>query len=208
MHTLSSSQIEIFAKSGYAAELLYILTLGCAKLSIIMLLRLLTPDQRHQRIALGVGAFIAAWGVFSFFAAAFQCSAPDVWSSIDNTCDGRVSGWDLPFNSRWWKAGEILAVLWYHQHRNWRGTHRPPNIYRAISADVFSQEGDHLKLLWNSTSVKDFANETELTLTYQQGHCSGRCAAKLYQSIRLFGHHPRHLAMDFTAPDCGMLHYP
>lgn len=90
---LNEAQIQIFSKSGYAVGFLHLATLCFAKLSIIVLLRLLSPSKLHQRLGMWIGIFIATWGAVSEIASAFQCGLPDAWNSFGNTCYSRTSFW-------------------------------------------------------------------------------------------------------------------
>lgn len=77
-------------QSGYALGFLHLATLCFAKLSIIMLLRLLSPSKLHQRLGMWIGIFIGTWGAVSELAFAFQCGLPDAWDSFGNTCYSKV----------------------------------------------------------------------------------------------------------------------
>ena len=70
--------------------LLYIGTLCFAKLSNIILLHFISPENRHRKVGLALGVFIAFWSFLSLFVAVFQCRPPDVWKSVDGHCYNRV----------------------------------------------------------------------------------------------------------------------
>ena len=78
------------AQAGYSADLLYIIALAISKISVLVLLWQLTPVTSHRQLTLGVGLFIAAWTLASFFASCFQCPVPATWMILDQDCFDRV----------------------------------------------------------------------------------------------------------------------
>lgn len=80
-------------QAGYSADLLYIIALAISKVSVLVLLWQITPVAVHRRMTLGVGSFIAAWTLASFFASVFQCSTPDTWMILSQHCFDRTSFW-------------------------------------------------------------------------------------------------------------------
>jgi hypothetical protein len=64
--------------------MLYIATLGFAKLSIISLLMILTASKMHRNLGLALAGFIALWAVFSICVSAFQCGTTDPWRFLGN----------------------------------------------------------------------------------------------------------------------------
>ncbi|KAM0797723.1 hypothetical protein BDR22DRAFT_809981 [Usnea florida] len=91
--SLTISQVRTYEKAGYSADLLYIIALAVSKVSVLVLLWQLTPVTSHRRLTLGVGLFIAAWTLASFFAACFQCPAPETWMILGQDCFDRMSFW-------------------------------------------------------------------------------------------------------------------
>lgn len=77
-------------KAEYAASLLFIASVAISKVSILVLLRRITPMASHRILILAVGAFIAAWTVASLFASAFQCTLPNAWRILHNRCFNQV----------------------------------------------------------------------------------------------------------------------
>lgn len=78
-------------QSTYAAGLLYIPSLLLAKISVSLLLRLITPNILHKKLILGVEIITVLWAVSSEIAAAFQCHLPVPWKFLEgNTCFDRV----------------------------------------------------------------------------------------------------------------------
>lgn len=95
----------------YAAQLVGISAMACAKLSVVLLTsRVVVQTPRSLYIALSV---VAAWAVFSLISTAFQCQLPTPWEFIPSTCsshgyvqypviatniltDVALTGWVLP----------------------------------------------------------------------------------------------------------------
>ncbi|XP_014552010.1 hypothetical protein COCVIDRAFT_41763 [Bipolaris victoriae FI3] len=92
---LTQSQLAVYRKAEYANNLLYIATLGFAKLSIISLLMILTASKTHRNLGLSLAGFIALWTVFSICLAAFQCGTTEPWRFLGNEemCFNIVSFW-------------------------------------------------------------------------------------------------------------------
>lgn len=64
--------------------MLYIATLGFAKLSIISLLMILTASQTHRHFGLALAGFMALWAAFSICVLAFQCGTTQPWRFSSN----------------------------------------------------------------------------------------------------------------------------
>ncbi|OTA98510.1 hypothetical protein M426DRAFT_325924 [Hypoxylon sp. CI-4A] len=81
MDDISNEQLTAGLKAQYAGELLYILALGFAKLSVCTGLTALSPESGHRRFA-GVFAFsIISWTLVAFIGTAFQCGNHGIWES-------------------------------------------------------------------------------------------------------------------------------
>ncbi|KAL9010554.1 MAG: hypothetical protein Q9173_004521 [Seirophora scorigena] len=91
---LSASQLDNFDKFGYASNLLFIINLCFAKLSVVQMLRTITPIKLHVRIVLGTGAFVVLWSFASELASAFQCKPPNTWKVTGNQCIDRAAFWN------------------------------------------------------------------------------------------------------------------
>ncbi|KAL9000337.1 MAG: hypothetical protein Q9169_001054 [Polycauliona sp. 2 TL-2023] len=63
--TLSPSQLDHFDKYDYASNLLFIINLCFAKVSVLQMLRIITPIKQHVRMVLGVGVFVLLWSVLA-----------------------------------------------------------------------------------------------------------------------------------------------
>ncbi|KAL8832002.1 MAG: hypothetical protein Q9170_005064 [Blastenia crenularia] len=90
---LTDTQVAAALKSQYAAQLLLILSLCGAKLSVAAFVRLLTPDKSDRRLILAFEAVIAAWTFCSFLVVAFECHVPATWNWLEEQCINRTSFW-------------------------------------------------------------------------------------------------------------------
>jgi hypothetical protein len=89
---ISAADYVKFQKTGYAASLLYIAALACAKVSTLVLLLALTPLAGHRKPILAVGGFVAVWAFCALVASAFQCNLPHAWAYETGKCFNQVSG--------------------------------------------------------------------------------------------------------------------
>lgn len=140
-------------QAGYSADLLYIIALAISKVSVLVLLWQITPVAVHRRMTLGVGSFIAAWTLASFFASVFQCSTPDTWMILSQHCFDRV--WIANLNIRtgplcdtaYTPTDLILDHLRYHKHTDRSHLNTDANLYYWDLAHVKSAEsGGYLML--------------------------------------------------------------
>jgi len=72
---------------------LYILCVCFAKLSIIVLLRMISPGTVHRRLGLSIGVLIALWGLIPALVSVLQCKAPHVWETENNICLNKSAFW-------------------------------------------------------------------------------------------------------------------
>jgi hypothetical protein len=68
----------------YAAQLLGVLSMGSAKVSVVMLFRRITPTANRSNYILL--ACVGSWMIFSILAVAFQCQLPDPWVFVPSEC--------------------------------------------------------------------------------------------------------------------------
>ena len=105
--SLSTSQIAVYEKvgikftiggmirligsqAGYSAALLYIMSLAVSKISVLILLRQITPVISHRRLTLVTGAFVVIWSLASFLASSFSCQVPRAWEIVGPHCFNQV----------------------------------------------------------------------------------------------------------------------
>ena len=70
----------------FAANLLSMWSVAFSMLSIISLIRLLSPAQWHRKFTLGLAVGTIIWIITGTFGFAFQCSLPKSWDFIHQQC--------------------------------------------------------------------------------------------------------------------------
>jgi len=91
--SLSQASLQVYQKAGYSVDLLFIINLALSKISVLLLLRQITPVRPYQIGALGTMVLVAAWSIISFFASAFQCGVPGSWKILDPKCFDQTAFW-------------------------------------------------------------------------------------------------------------------
>jgi hypothetical protein len=89
--SLSAADYVVFQKAGYAASILYVAALACAKVSALLLLIGLTRLTSHRRPILAVAWFVVIWAVSAIIASTFQCNLPHAWAYETGKCFNQVS---------------------------------------------------------------------------------------------------------------------
>ena len=90
LSSLSAADYIKFQKAGYAASILYIAALACAKVSTLTLLHGLTRVAGHRRPIHAVAGFVVVWALSAIIASAFQCNLPRVWAYETEKCFNQV----------------------------------------------------------------------------------------------------------------------
>ncbi|KAI1370480.1 hypothetical protein F4677DRAFT_457850 [Hypoxylon crocopeplum] len=73
-------------KAQFAGQLLYILALGLAKLSVCAGLTSLSPDTGHRRLTSFFAAAVIVWALVAFIGTSFQCGSHGPWDTGDFKC--------------------------------------------------------------------------------------------------------------------------
>ncbi|KAI1371398.1 hypothetical protein F4677DRAFT_435952 [Hypoxylon crocopeplum] len=98
----SPAEFDVIQKALYAADILYILTVCCVKLSILGFIHHISTDEKKIQLVFWLMIFIVLSAVASIFAAAFQCQTPRSWETLTLRC----------FNqSGFWIAFSVLDML-------------------------------------------------------------------------------------------------
>ncbi|ERF74097.1 hypothetical protein EPUS_06366 [Endocarpon pusillum Z07020] len=95
IHTLSYDSYEIFAKAYYASDLLFLVTIYLAKVSLVVFIMRLTPSHNILYFCYGFITILTMWMLASVFSLAFQCSLPQPWDSMQlhlATCEVNIAG--------------------------------------------------------------------------------------------------------------------
>ncbi|KAK3686191.1 hypothetical protein B0T22DRAFT_443276 [Podospora appendiculata] len=80
---VSADELRIGLQAEYAGDLLFLVSLGLAKLSICACLLTLSPDLVHRRLILGLGLVIAVWTLASFLGSALRCCTHPPWNVVE-----------------------------------------------------------------------------------------------------------------------------
>lgn len=84
--SLSAQQISIFQKAEYAGCMLYIANMGCARISVCLLIKKILPGTNAKYTAIVFAVFSALWTVSGVFVTAFPCTPPNPWESQGKRC--------------------------------------------------------------------------------------------------------------------------
>ncbi|KAI0530389.1 hypothetical protein GGR58DRAFT_493580 [Xylaria digitata] len=70
----------------YARDILFLLSIAFAKLSVCWSFVSLSPDRKHRQLAYILGVFIALWAITSLLTTAFQCGVKEPWDTRSTNC--------------------------------------------------------------------------------------------------------------------------
>ncbi|KAI1643974.1 uncharacterized protein F4817DRAFT_231417 [Daldinia loculata] len=88
---ISDDEFTAGLKVQYAGQLLYILALGLAKLSVCIGLSALSPESGHRRLTSVFIVTVIIWLLVAFVGTAFQCGSHGPWESNDSSCIDRIA---------------------------------------------------------------------------------------------------------------------
>ncbi|KAJ5433145.1 uncharacterized protein N7458_012301 [Penicillium daleae] len=106
---LDASNVEKMMKSQYTANILFVVSMCCSKLALMMFIRNLSPASLDRQFALGLGIFIVLWAISGVFTAAFQCRVPATWDYINGKCFDLVAWWNYLGVTNIISEGGIIA---------------------------------------------------------------------------------------------------
>ncbi|KAL8808482.1 MAG: hypothetical protein Q9182_000033 [Xanthomendoza sp. 2 TL-2023] len=104
---LSDARVKAALKSQYAAQLLLILSLCCAKLSAAAFIRQLTPGKFHRRIALVLEIIILIWSLGPIAAAVCDIV---YWNRTAHSTDPMFDQWPVILSTQSMLASSIIAA--------------------------------------------------------------------------------------------------
>ncbi|ORX96238.1 hypothetical protein BCR34DRAFT_607712 [Clohesyomyces aquaticus] len=84
---LTYAQIARYQKAGLAADILYIVTLGLAKVAAFHFALSLQPHSKNKIVIYGFMVFVAVWSMVAVFGIAFQCKVPRLWTASEQCFD-------------------------------------------------------------------------------------------------------------------------
>ncbi|KAJ5313523.1 Cyanide hydratase [Penicillium atrosanguineum] len=101
--SLSDGERVSMMKAQYAANILFVTSMACSKLALVMFIRSLTPASLDRRFALGLGVFILLWTI----AGGFHSGIPMLCTRYLG-----LSAWEmLPLGVAWWNYLGITNIL-------------------------------------------------------------------------------------------------
>ncbi|KZZ87780.1 hypothetical protein AAL_08283 [Moelleriella libera RCEF 2490] len=92
--SLSMHELQVYQKSVYAADALFILTLFCSKSAILLLLRNWSINPLHRALVYAATAYTAVWALSALLIALFRCSLPRPWAILGDTCLNQEMFWE------------------------------------------------------------------------------------------------------------------
>ena len=81
-------------KAQYASTLLYVSSLGCAKLAVLLFIKSISPIQGEKRLSdviLLLEIIICGWCISGEVIEAFSCKIPHPWDYLHAKCINSVS---------------------------------------------------------------------------------------------------------------------
>lgn len=78
---MTTEQIKIFQKAEYAGCMLFIANMGCARISLCLLIRRLLSGCIASLTALGFACFTMLWTFIGVLVTAFPCALPNPWQA-------------------------------------------------------------------------------------------------------------------------------
>ncbi|KAF2679779.1 hypothetical protein K458DRAFT_393619 [Lentithecium fluviatile CBS 122367] len=76
---LNAEQLKIFQKAEYAGCMLYIANMGCARISVCLLIKKILPGSIASTSVMVFAGFTVLWTISGVFVTAFPCSVPNPW---------------------------------------------------------------------------------------------------------------------------------
>ncbi|CAK42734.1 uncharacterized protein An16g01170, partial [Aspergillus niger] len=84
--SLNDTEVQILEKVLYSSNILYVLALNLAKISVLLLLNRLAVNRWHKKILFWTSVLVGIWTVPVFFTLAFQCGVPEPWDASNGHC--------------------------------------------------------------------------------------------------------------------------
>ncbi|GAQ46283.1 hypothetical protein AKAW_01277 [Aspergillus niger] len=83
---LSDDQVVVMQKALYSMEVLYVLTLGLGKLSVMVLFYSLLSSTGQSKSVLAATGLLLIWVVVMAIVVCLQCHPPEVWNIVGGKC--------------------------------------------------------------------------------------------------------------------------
>ena len=89
-HRLALRSLTNSFQTGYAAQVLYILSLSLAKMGTLVFVKTIARKVSTYKIVMGTMGFTLLWTIASLFGILFQCSVPQPWAILSSQCFNQV----------------------------------------------------------------------------------------------------------------------
>lgn len=76
-----------------AANILYLSSVCLSELSVVLLVRNITPVPQDRRLLFGAGSITILWTITAVVVSAAECGSPTPWNYFSDHCIMRVSVW-------------------------------------------------------------------------------------------------------------------
>ena len=77
-------------QTGYAAQVLYILSLSLAKIGTLVFVKTIARKVSTYKLVMGAMGFTVLWTIAGLFGILFQCSVPAPWAILSSRCFNQV----------------------------------------------------------------------------------------------------------------------
>ena len=74
------------SQSGYAAQILYLLSLCFAKITLLSVFIYLARNRTRKILVQTTMCFTVLWALASILTLAFQCDLPQTWATLSGKC--------------------------------------------------------------------------------------------------------------------------
>ncbi|KAI2863616.1 hypothetical protein CBS147320_6453 [Aspergillus niger] len=91
--SLNDREVHTIEKALYSSNILYVLALSLAKISVLLLLNKLSVNRWHKKILFWTSVLVGIWTVPVFFTLAFQCGVPEPWDASNGHCINIFAFW-------------------------------------------------------------------------------------------------------------------
>ncbi|KAF2279114.1 uncharacterized protein EI97DRAFT_440579 [Westerdykella ornata] len=88
---LTVEELRIFQKAEYAGCMLYIANMGCARISVCLLIMKILPGRIAKCAALGFAIFSGLWTFSGVMVTVFPCPFPQPWHFLGKQCIDVIS---------------------------------------------------------------------------------------------------------------------
>ncbi|MCJ1426539.1 hypothetical protein MMC29_004442 [Sticta canariensis] len=93
--TLTASQVEDYQKTGYVAQLLYVLALCLPKFAVLHFLSTIAITKICRITQKGIVAVNFVWAFVAVIIIASQCASSQPWAILSNQCSDQPAIWDF-----------------------------------------------------------------------------------------------------------------